>query len=145
MTGDGRPELVVVRLPPLTPLQQLAILMESRVTATVLAYSLAENGGSAPAPVASVEIPIQVTIAVGDQARRAEVRDLVAFSNGKVLLAPPGGRARLIAIDGGAEAPKGDVPAGAWVDPLRPACAGATVHGILRSADGARLVRFALD
>jgi hypothetical protein len=145
MTGDGHPDLVVVRLPPLTPLQQLAILMESRVAATVLVYALRGGDGAPPAPVASVDVSIGVRIVVGDQVRRAEILDLLAFARGRVLVAPPGGRARTIAASGGAAAELGSSPAGTWAEPLRPDTAGKHVHAVLRSPGAARLVRFALE
>jgi hypothetical protein len=145
MTGDGAPELVVLRIPTLTPLQQLAILMESKVSATVLAYDLSARDGGAPAPSASTDVPVGVDIVVGEQVRRAEIRDLVAFGNGKVLVATPGSRARAYPAGGGRPVELGPVPAGRWTDPLRPARAGRAVFGVLRSDDGARVVRLPLD
>ena len=49
-TGDGKPDLIVVRLPALGPVQQLAILTQSKVTATVLVYALARAREAALAP-----------------------------------------------------------------------------------------------
>jgi hypothetical protein len=142
MTGDGAPDLLVLRLPPLTPLQQLAILMQSKLSATLLVYSFSAADGGAPAPVASIEIELGVRIVVRDQLRRAELQDLVACARGKVLIARPGGRARLLPLDGGAPVELGTVPLGVWADPLRPCRTADAAFGVLRASDGARLVRF---
>jgi hypothetical protein len=145
MTGDGTPELLVLRLPPLTPLQQLAILMESKLSATVFVYGLDGDPKSAPAPIASIEIPIAVKIVVGDQVRRAEIQDLIAFANGKALLASPGKNARVISVKDGTPSELGMVPHGSWGSPLRSGRAGSEVFGVLRAADGARLLRFRIN
>jgi hypothetical protein len=137
--GDGKPDLAVVRLPPLGPVQQLAILMQSKVTATVLVYALAGLGDSAVTPKLSLEVPLGVNVVVRDQVRRAQFQDLIAISR-KVLIATPGKPLRAISYGGDATTLR-DLPEGEWAEPLRPVRASAGIFGVMKSGGQARLIR----
>jgi hypothetical protein len=125
-------------------MQQLAILVQSKLTATVLVYALDATGMSAPAPKTSLEVSIGVKVVVRDQDRRARFQDLIGFVRGKALVATPGKRARVIDLLSEKESELGPVPEGEWSEPLRSARAGDSVAGVLRTPSGARLVLFDL-
>jgi hypothetical protein len=139
--GDGKTELIVVRLPALGPVQQLAILTQGKVTATVLVYSLAQARDAAATPKHSVDVSLGVDVVARNQVRKAEFRDLVSCG-GAVLVATPGKPARRISY-GDETTTLGAVPAGEWADPLRPVRAKDGVYAVLKAGGEARLVRFA--
>jgi hypothetical protein len=144
VTGDGKSELVIARLPELTPIQQLMILTESKVTATLLAYAPGRPGSSAAAPVATAAVPIGVKVAVADDRRRAEIQDVVAVQSGRVLIARPGRPLRVQDLASGKSVERGVVPEGRWVDPLRPVRAGGKIYAVLAAGGRMRLVELGL-
>ncbi len=143
LVDDARPELFVVRLPAMNPLQQLSILTEGRVLATVIAYRVDGGGVLRSTPALSRSVMLGLTVSVRDDERHGRFTTLALPTRRGVIVSRPAARAERLPWDGGGGETLGEVPDGTWSERVPPVIVGDSTFAVLETASEARLVRFA--